>query len=358
MTTFQANGLPALIGSLPVSDHTDATRLVLDITPEIPLWIQLPRHKDEGMMSQFLPGLPGLATRGDKVFVDTDNDSFEAGLLEFYEEYIAVTENGTALTESRFALSAETAPGFFEFERQLHHHSSQVTALKGQITGPVTLATGISDQNGKAAFYDERLRDAIVKLLALKARWQVKQLSAHDCPVIIFLDEPGLAGFGSSAFISISREEITACLNEVMESIHDEGGLAGIHVCANTEWSLILNSTADIVSFDAYAYFDRFILYPEEIKSFLSGGGILAWGIVPTLNSDDLEKETCDSLVALWEKQAGQVEALGIDRSLLVAQSLITPSCGAGALSRPQAVRALELTRDISIKIRESRKHS
>ncbi len=74
--------------------------------------------------------------------------------------------------------------------------------------------------------------------------------------------------------------------------------------------------------------------------------------------SDDLEKETCDSLVALWEKQAGQVEALGIDRSLLVAQSLITPSCGAGALSRSQAVRALELTRDISIKIRESRKHS
>ena len=355
MTTFQANGLPALIGSLPVSNHNEATRLVLDYTPEIPLWIQLPARKEEGMMTQFLPGLPGLTAGKNKFFINTEKDSFETDLLEFYEEYIAVTENETALSDSRFVLSIETAAGFFEFMKQLDGYAPLLAAVKGQITGPITLATGTFDQNDKAVFYDERCRDAIVKLLALKARWQVRQLSTYDHPVIIFFDEPALAGFGSSAFISISREDISACLNEVIESVHDEGGLAGIHVCANTEWSLILNSTADIVSFDAYSYFDRFILYSDEIKSFLAAGGILAWGIVPTLNSEALEKETCDSLVALWEKQAGQIEALGIERSLLIAQSLITPSCGAGSLSQSLAVRALELTRDVSIKIRKNK---
>ena len=34
-----------------------------------------------------------------------------------------------------------------------------------------------------------------------------------------------------------------------------EGGLVGVHVCANTDWSLVLDSSADIVSFDAYALF-------------------------------------------------------------------------------------------------------
>jgi hypothetical protein len=52
----------------------------------------------------------------------------------------------------------------------------------------------------------------------------------------------------------------------VVDAIHTDGGLAGIHVCANTDWSLVLESGADIVNFDAYAYFDRFILYGDPIR--------------------------------------------------------------------------------------------
>jgi hypothetical protein len=60
---------------------------------------------------------------------------------------------------------------------------------------------------------------------------------------------------------------------EVVDAIHADGGLAGIHVCANTDWSLVLESGADIVNFDAYAYFDRFILYGEsQIRDFLAAG--------------------------------------------------------------------------------------
>jgi len=61
-----------------------------------------------------------------------------------------------------------------------------------------------------------------------------------------------LQGTGSSGLISISREEILICLDEMIEAVHTEGGLAGIHVCANTDWSLILDSSVDIVNFDAF----------------------------------------------------------------------------------------------------------
>ena len=37
----------------------------------------------------------------------------------------------------------------------------------------------------------------------------------------------------------------------------------------------------------------------------------------------------------------------------LVAQSLITPSCGAGSLSLDQAVKVLQLTRSVSDRIRK-----
>ncbi len=226
-------------------------------------------------------------------------------------------------------------------------------AVKGQITGPVTFGTGLNDQNKKAIFYDDRLRDAAVKILAMKAGWQVRTLSKFGCPVILFFDEPALTGFGSSAFISISREDIEACFDEVIEAVHAEGGLAGIHVCANAEWPLILESTADIVSFDAYSYFDRFLLYPDELRKFFESGKIVAWGIVPTLNAEDVEKETTDSLVALWEERIEKVESLGIERSIILSQSLITPSCGTGSLSLEHATKVLRLTKEVSEQIRK-----
>ena len=349
---FSADSLPALIGSLPMDDHGKAIDLVLEHAPEIPLWVQLPCFPEEGMMAQFLPGMPGLKTRGTKKFIDTNDPGFDQELIDFYEEYIAVTEGGADLSGSRFQLTPETAAGFFAFLDKLNSNTAKPKALKAQITGPITFGLGVTDQDDRAIFYDDRLRDAMVKLIALKARWQVQQLKQQGLPVIVFFDEPALTGFGSSAFISITKEDIAACFQEVIDAVHAEGGLAGVHVCANAEWSLILDSPADIVSFDAYGYFDKFILYADDLRQFLAAGKIIAWGIVPTLNADDLEKESRESLLALWRERAARVADLGIDPAVIKAQSLITPACGTGSLNLEQAVRVLKLTREISQAIR------
>ena len=349
---FQPHGLPVLIGSLPFAEHEQALKLVLNYTPEIPLWIQLPVHREEGMVAQFMPGMPGLCATADRSFIDTAQADFDRDLIHFYEEYLAVMEGNTDLSDSRFLLDEDTARGFFLFIASLKRLSAPPVAVKGQVTGPFTFCTGILDQNKKAIIYDEQIKDAAVKLLALKSRWQVRQLSQFGCPVIIFFDEPALAGFGSSEFISISKDTIIQSLEEVMEAVHAEGGLAGVHVCANTDWSLILDSTADIVSFDAYSYFERFILYKDSIKEFLNAGKIIAWGIVPTLEVDKLENETTESLINRWKEKAAQLEKLGIDSNQLISQSLITPSCGSGSLSAELAIKVLRLTREVSQQIR------
>jgi len=349
---FQPHGLPVLIGSLPFAEHEQALKLVLNYTPEIPLWIQLPVHREEGMVAQFMPGMPGLCATADRSFIDTAQADFDRDLIHFYEEYLAVMEGNTDLSDSRFLLDEDTARGFFLFIESLKRLSAPPVAVKGQVTGPFTFCTGILDQNKKAIIYDEQIKDAAVKLLALKSRWQVRQLSQFGCPVIIFFDEPALAGFGSSEFISISKDTIIQSLEEVMEAVHAEGGLAGVHVCANTDWSLILDSTADIVSFDAYSYFERFILYKDSIKEFLNAGKIIAWGIVPTLEVDKLENETTESLINRWKEKAAQLEKLGMDSNQLISQSLITPSCGSGSLSAELAIKVLRLTREVSQQIR------
>ncbi len=351
---FQGNGLPFLIGSLPLSDHEAAARLVRQFTPQIPLWVQLTQLPGENMIAQFASGLPGLRVENGKHIMDTAAEGFDAELLRFYEDFLAVHEAGGELAGSRFGLEPEAIKGLFVLLAHLRLGRKPPHAVKGQITGPFTLGTGVQDSRGRAIFFDPQLRDVMVKLLAARARWQVRQLAVFGRPVVLSIDEPVLTGFGSSEYISVSREDIAACLAEIIDAVHLEGGLAGIHVCGNTDWALVLESATDMVSFDAFAYFDRFFLYRNELKRFLESGRILAWGIVPTLSPEDLERHTVDSLAAILVSHSERVLSLGFSEKQLLAQSLISPACGMGSLSAELSLKALELTREVSERFRES----
>jgi len=351
---FQANCRAVLIGSLPMDNHLEATEFMLRYTPDIPLWVQLPKNPLEGMLRQFLPGMPGLTEANGKVFIDAAAPAFQDELVAFYEEYLALTSDAKLPERSRFALTPERAQGFFDFMQLIGGLPSPPVAVKGQITGPITMGIGLKDQLDRSVFYDDTLRDVLIKTIAMKARWQAEQMQSLAPHCMVFFDEPGIVGFGSSAFISITREQIHTAIEEAIAAVHAAGGLAGIHICANGDWSLALETDLDIISFDAYTYFDKFMLYPDLIKRFLDAGKIIAWGIVPTSNTADIERETPESLLARWEAQADEMKKLGIDKKKLMAQSLITPSCGTGSLSLAHATKVLEMTRELSTRLRNA----
>ena len=260
MTQYRADARPVLIGSLPHRTHREAVELIFAHTPEIPLWPQLPGNRQEGMLLQFLPGMPGVTEKDDKVYIDLEHPDFEAEILAFYEEYLMITEGGGELDDSRFAMSDHEAGGFFAFLETARDRSQELFGLKGQVTGPITFCTGLVDQDGRALFYNEQVRDIALKLLGLKAQWQTRKMARIKERPLVFFDEPGLAGFGSSAFITITPEDIGACFAEVFAPVKEEGGMTGVHVCANTEWPIIFDSGVDVVSFDSYSFFDKLIL--------------------------------------------------------------------------------------------------
>lgn len=351
MSDFTPSCLPLLIGSLPVDNHQQAAELIFSRTPELPIWPQLPVFPEEGMIPQFLPGFPGVTEGDGKTWIDADGENFDGEFLSFFEEYLMVTEGAVPLEESRFALDSGVARGFFEFCRIALERKDGLRGLKGQITGPVTFCTGVVDQGGRAIFYNDQLRDAAVKMLTLKAQYQARKMGEITSPAIVFFDEPGLSGFGSSAFITITREDITSCLGECFSGVKSEGGLVGVHVCANTEWSLLFDAGVDIVSYDAYSYFDRLELYPEHLREFMAKGGILATGIVPT-TAELIDGATTEDLVGRWFDQTARLEAIGIDRERVYRQSLITPSCGTGTVTEAQATKVMDLTKEVSEVIR------
>jgi methionine synthase II (cobalamin-independent) len=349
---FSPHALPMLIGSQPLKNHDEATRLIVGNVPQIPNWVQLPVYPQEGMVEQYMEGLPGLVQEENRSYVNTADTGFDEQVLAFFEAYLAIGEQGVADDASPFALSPDRAPGFFSLLAALQSAPGNLKAIKGQITGPITFCTAMQDHEKRAIFYHDTLRDAAVKLLALKAGWQAKKLSSFDVPVIIFIDEPALAGFGSSEFISISRDDIMTCLDEVVDAVHGQEALAGVHVCANTDWSLLLDSQVDIINFDAHGYFDKFVLYGDLLKQFIASGRYLAWGLVPTLEVEMIEAATVDSLWQDWISKLKQLEAIGLDAEQVKAQSFITPSCGTGSLTPALSEKVLMLTKELSRRVR------
>lgn len=354
---FEPFCLATTIGSLPHTDVARGTALMFKSTPEIPSWAQFPkRNRYENMVIQFTEGMPALVQDGDRTYLSTSINDFPEQLTSFYESYLAVIEDENLDALEIFRLSPQYAAGFSEFVARLPEHIKMggTIMLKGQVTGPFTLGTSLLDQNDRCSYYDDQLRDIIVKTVVLKALWQVARLSEFGLPVMIFLDEPSLLGFGKQTYITISREDIVRDINEVAAAVHGHGGLIGIHCEENTDWSLLMETDLDILDFDAYDHMRGMTLYPEELAKFFDRGGSLGWGIVPTLDREAAATETIPSLTARFEEGVQFLVGKGFGRDGLLRRALITPSCGAGGvLTVPLAERVLDLLCGLSTALRK-----
>ncbi len=331
------------IGSLPHHDPEEALQFVVKNFPEIPFWPQLPKRGfRENMYAQYSEGLASVKIdeSNKKIYFQIDEENTEE-LEGFYERIISDNVDSFKITE-------EYASGLHSFFHNFNAHHPSPHAIKGQITGPVSFGLTVTDQNRRALFYHEQFRDVLVRGLSMKARWQVRQLKKIFPEVILFIDEPYLASYGS-AFVSLQREEVVASLNEFIRVIRQEGAKSGIHCCGNTDWSLLMDTEVEIISFDAYEYFDSFVLYAERVKEFLSRGGVVSWGLIPA--SEKVNGESRETIKERFKRNIQALGDRGIQKEKLMEQSLLTPSCGTGTLPVQLAEKVLTLTRDVSMNL-------
>jgi len=330
---------PTIIGSMPHTDPQAACSQITRFLKDIPAWPQLPQRSPlENMCAQFSQGFPGVVVREDSIYVDRSRE-LDKPLEELYTAYL---ENNF----DKYPISPDYAAGLHQF---LSLHDLNPLAVKGQVSGPITWGLTLTDETRRAIIYDDVLGDVVAKFLKLKAGWQEKKLKELCPDTIIFIDEPYMASYGSVS-VMLSKERVINLLEEVFGGI---SGLKGIHCCGNTDWSLILETSADIISFDAYNYADSLALYPSEVKKFVERKGTIAWGIAPN-EEESLAKETAASLKDRLEEAMAPFTRNGIRFEQLIAQGLLTPSCGLASIATEEAAaQALELLTDLSTSIRK-----
>ena len=325
------------IGSVPFLEVEATCREINRLFPHMPFWPQfVKRSYLEDMSVQYSEGLPLLVVNQEKrsLAVSPVGEK-ESELVGFYERFLS--EDIEA-----FAISEAYAPGLYAMMASLDElESGQTSFIKGQTVGPITFTSGILGLDGRPVIHDPELSEALVRGLAIKALWQVKVLEKSGRRPVIFLDEPSLSAVGS-AFSSIQRQDVIDKLQMIISYLKAHSDcLVGIHCCGNTDWSMIMAAGPDIINFDAFEFMDHFLLYPKDMANFLRGGGTVAWGIVPTsgFTGDESEEDLLKKIGGGIEK----IKKMGIGAQTIAERSIITPSCGMGSMTSPNAHSAMGL---------------
>jgi methionine synthase II (cobalamin-independent) len=328
--------LPTGIGSMPHTNADEACSIIMKYLPDIPFWPQLPRRSPkENMVVQFSEGFPGAVRDGDKIHIKPSAD-FESEVEQIYID----CEQDNA---HEYSVSREYGAGFHAFLSK----AASNKIVKGQVTGPITWGLTVVRQDGLGILYDDTLAETAAKFLRLKASWQENMLREISPDPIVFVDEPYLVSLGS-VFTPIPEEKVPVLLAEVLKGIK---GTKGLHCCGNTNWSVVLDTAIDILSFDAYNYASSLSTHSDKVKSFLVRGGTIAWGIVPN-DEEVLARESLPSLRDRLEEAMAPFSRNGVEFKQIIAQGLITPSCGLDALSPEAANQALEFTAKLSSELR------
>ncbi len=351
MTTASKRLQTTAIGSLPHPNIDSA--LGFAFRCDVPFLPQIPRRNPwEYMIAQACEGLPGLEARADgAVLLDLAVWSGRMRALnQRLDEAFARTDEPQAFEgfEPSNATSSSWQPFLFELEER------QSRLAKIQIAGPLTSQWSIVTREGKQATEDPELSAQIFRLVLARAIAMVRRLKSIEVQPLIFLDEPGLY---AARTLGHRQKVAFRELGIFSQTLQREGALVGVHCCSNTAWDELLALGLDVVSLDAGLSLDSLLAHRQQLDPFLASGGRLALGIVPTAHRElasgqppDAES-LCESLRVRLE-QAFSGDPSWVKRTL--SGALLTPACGLGLHTVPEAEEALSLLQAVQERLSHS----
>ena len=353
-TQFKPKFMPLGIGSMPFKDVDHAIDVTLSrMEKGAPTWPQLPAcDPRERMERQYSEGMPNIVIDEAKgrIFFDTETDYCEK-FGAFYENYLQAMDPDSGNGDcSSMAISPEYSRGLYALEARLKaRKGTPFPFVKVQVTGPCTFALSIVDENKRLIYHHKEFRDMITKAIAMKCRWMIQKFKPYAEKVICFLDEPILSAFGSSTYVTVNSSDVIGMLKEVIEGINTEEAISGVHCCGNTEWPILMDAGVDVIRFDAFQYAYTLALYTEQVKAYFARGGIFACGVIPT--SPEIRNQSLETLEAKLDEGIARIASLGIDKTKIAEQSILTPACGTGSMAVEDAERVYEFLQKLPVRM-------
>ena len=315
------------VGSLPHTDPLEAVALIGRACRDLPFWPQLPaRAAEEGMIAGALADVQDLLE-------PTAPWTWEVRDRAAFLRRVVRPQPADGHTAS--GLAALEARGFEDL-------APTARAIKGQVTGPLTLASSLR-LGGQPALDD----DALLRALAVRVTWQasdqVVRLRASGRAVVLVVDEPilGLLPAARLAPDGAAEEALLWSLS----AVHAAGAGVGLHCCSAPPWATLARLPLDLVSFDATAHLDAMMASADGRA--LAASRWVAWGLIPaTADPRGLDP---DALFAAW------LAALPPELSpaALARRALVSASCGLAGLPVARVGPSFQLCEALGARMRQ-----
>ncbi|MHB1420167.1 MAG: uroporphyrinogen decarboxylase/cobalamine-independent methonine synthase family protein [Bacillota bacterium] len=296
------------MGILPHTDIEQALKLALSL--DIPFWPQLPRVSFyEDMYVQASEGFPGVSLDMQEKRIIFDMEAFYQD-LELFVEHLDNLQY--------YRISEKYSPVYHRF---LEQDLSSFKTIHGQCIGPVSFGLSVVDASKTPVIYKDEVRQLLYQFLAKKIEAQYADLSQKAPQAFVWIDDPGLE-LVFMAFTGYPSEKAKVDMLDFMKNLP---GPKGVHLCGNPDWSFLLNLDLDILSLDALRWGHIFTRYTEEVVAFIQRGGIISWGIVPTL-TEEMAEHGVEALLVQIEEFWDHLSRHGLNKRQIANQSWVAPA--------------------------------
>lgn len=307
---LKGNCQTTAMGILPHADIDQAMKIAFGV--DIPFWPQLPHvNFYEDMYVQVSENFPGITIDAEKYKISFDT-------ARFYEEISTYVDN--VENDDFFRIAGKFSLVYRNFLQD--PRLKEYPVIRGQSIGPISFGLKISDENKKPIIYNDEVKGFLYEFLAKKINVQRRELAAINPKAFVWIDEPGLS-FIFGSFTGYAAETAKKDYVNFLEQVE---GPKGVHLCGNPDWSFLLEGlNLDILSIDVLSNGSIFVKYVEQIREFLNRGGILSWGIVPTL-TEEFAEESVNSIIDKLEEMWDYLDAHGIPKEQVLSQAWIAPA--------------------------------
>lgn len=321
------------IGSMPGTDPLEAAAVVAGELPH-------------------LPHLPELPTRG----LGADVIGRTAALL--VDLAIEVVPSGYRVTAKPGIDHRRTVElmqrDLDAFQDALDRAGSRPAAVKVQVAGPWTLASGIELPRGHRVLTDHgALREFTESLSEGLSRHVDEVARRTGRPVLVQLDEPSLPTVLAGALPTPSGLGTVSAVGapearDLLARVISVGAAASgqpviVHCCATRPpVTLFREAGAGAIALDATLLDGAPTALADEIGEAWDAGVAFLLGLVPSL-----DPASPPTLADIAGPALRLVDRLGFPRAMLAQRALPTTTCGLAGATSTWAKRALALVRDV-----------
>lgn len=334
-------------GNLPYENITLATHMIAKLFYDFPYIAFLPNiSQNETTEIRTLESMPGVAYKDNKLILRVGTEKYSKDIERLNKAF----NNPTYKNLEKYSFKSEFLEKYLQIIKKFNSKYACVNLL-----GPFTISQLLIQSAKEQVLADKNFRKLFIQSICVKSLWiinKIKEFCPTTIPVII-LEEPKLGQLGiiKRQDEEITVELVTNMISRVVTKLHEAGSIVGVQCFEKCDWSVPINAGVDLISFDAYNNPNNLNIMPEIITKYLQQGGMINWGIVPTISESIVKGLTVDYIANRLNTTMSGLILSGVPSDLVYKSALVSLNGNTNHLPVIFAERACMLAKQIASRL-------